>query len=335
MRLGNDNKYVYVLTSSENDIYYEQFFLSLASMRLYNPDAEVIALIDEKTKRGLTEKRCGYEKLVSEIKVIAPPDEFSQKEASRWLKTSIHRYITGEFLFIDCDTIITDKLDYDLPSGIKIGAVLDNHVTLEKHHLQKFFQKEDTSVGFSSSLKTNRRYNGGLIFCGGDSQALDFFEKWHSLWIESRKRGCSQDMPSLNQANYEMSNIITELSGELNCQISHNGLPFLHNAKIIHYYATSLNSADPAFKLSSPPVFASIKETGELSPEIMKLLENPKSAFEPLSRIVSDNAVIEALDSSFLFKLIRFNKRHPWLSKRWNDFSVFIVQSVKRLLGKC
>ena len=327
-------KYVYVLTSSENDIYYEQFFLSAASMRLYNPGAEVIALIDEKTKRGLTGKRAGYEKLVLEIKVITPPNDLSQKEASRWLKTSIHHHVTGEFLFIDCDTIISDKLDYEFPFQIKIGAVLDTHVTLEKHHLQKHFQKEDASAGFSSSLKTNRRYNGGLILCGDDSQALGLFEKWHSLWIESRKRGCSQDMPSLNQAIFEMQNVITELGGEWNCQISHNGLPFLHNAKIIHYYATSLNSADPAFKLSSPPVFASIKETGELSPEIMKLLENPRSAFEPLTRIISDTTVIEALDSSFFFKLIRFNKRHPRFSGAWNNFSVSLTQFVKRLLGK-
>ena len=334
MRLGNNVKYVYVLTSSGNDIYYEQFFLSLVSMRLYNPDAEVIALTDKRTKQGLNGKRSGYEKYVSEIKVINSPDEFSQKEASRWLKTSVHRYFTGEFLYIDCDTIITDKLDNELPPDIKIGAVLDNHVTLENHHLKNFFQKEDTHIGFSSSLKTNRRYNGGLIFCGSDSQAPDFFEKWHSLWTESRKSGCSQDMPALNQANYEMGNIITELDGEMNCQISHNGLPFLHDAKIIHYYATSLNSVDPAFKLSSPRIFDSIKETGEISPEIMKLLENPRSAFEPLSRIVSDNAVIEALDSSFFFKLIRFNKRHPWLSKRWNGFSSSLMQSVKRILGK-
>lgn len=59
-------KYVYVLTSSENDFYYEQFFLSITSMRLYNPNAEIIVLIDEKTKKGLIGKRSGYEPLASE-----------------------------------------------------------------------------------------------------------------------------------------------------------------------------------------------------------------------------------------------------------------------------
>ena len=324
-------KYVYVLTSSEKDIYYEQFLLSLASMRLYNPDAEVIALIDEKTKQGLTGKRSRYEKLVSEINVIGPPKELSQKEASRWIKTSIHHHVTGEFLFIDCDTIITEKLEYDFPKEIKIGAVLDTHVTLEMHHLQKYFQREDKSVGFSSSLNTNIRYNGGLILCKDDPQALDFFEKWHSLWIESRKKGCSQDMPALNQANYEMGNVITELGGEWNCQISHNGLPFLQNAKIIHIFAATLLSTEHPYKLASPAVLASVKETGELSPQITKLLENPKTAFQPISRIISDKAVIDSLESFLFFKLIKFTRRYPGLFKKWKAFTDFITRITKKL----
>ena len=303
-------KYAYVLTSCENDFYYEQFFLSLASFRLYNPDAAVIALIDGKTKKGLTGKRSGYEKLISDINVIDVPGEFSQKEASRWIKTATHRFVPGEFLYIDCDTVITEKLENNFPQEIKIGAVLDTHVTLDMHHLRGNFQKQDTNAGFSSSLKTNKRYNGGLIFCGDNPGARDFFEKWHSLWLEGRTRGCSQDMPSLNQAEYELGNVITELKGDWNCQISHNGLPYLHNAKIIHYFATSLVSLDPPFKLASGAVFSYIKENGGLSPEINRLLENPKAAFEPLSRIISDKKSIDAFDNSLYFKLIRFIRRN-------------------------
>jgi hypothetical protein len=266
-------------------------------------------LIDEKTKQGLNGKRSGYEKIVNEIKVIAVPVEFSQKEASRWIKTSLHRYISGNFLYIDCDTVIAEKLKYNFPFETKIGAVADTHVPLEKHALRKYFQKEDRSAGFSSSYKTNIRYNGGLIFCKDDSSALDFYEKWHALWIEGRKRGCTQDMPSLNQANHEKDNFITELDGTWNCQISHNCLPYLFNAKIIHYYATSLVSMDPAYKLASPEILSSIKKTGDLSPQILKHLENPKAAFEPISRIISDKAIINALDNSVFFKLIRFIKR--------------------------
>ena len=327
-------KYVYVLTSSENDIYYEQFLLSLASMRLYNPDAEVITLIDEKTKQGLTGKRSGYEKLVSRIIILKAPGELSQKETSRWIKTSVRNHLSGDFIFIDCDTIITDSIVCNIPDEIKIGAVLDTHVSLSLHHQKNEFLRQITASRFNDNIQPVDYFNSGVVFCRDAPETAEFYDCWNKLWVKSSMHGVSADQPSFNYTNYEFSGIIHKLSGEWNCQTSHNGLPFLHNAKIIHYYATSLNSVDPAFKLSSPPVFASIKETGELSSEIMKLLENPKSAFEPLSRIVSDSTVIEALDSSFLFKLIRFNKRHPWLSKRWNSFSGFLIRFVKRLSGK-
>ena len=304
-------KFVYVLSTSPSDCYYEQFFLSVTSLRLFNPDAHIVALIDSNTKKSLILYRSAYEKIVSEIQVITPPLELSQKEASRWIKTSIPHFVQGDFLYIDCDTVIAEKIDFSYFKSIQIGAVLDNHVLLDIHHLKKYFQKEDISAGFTSSLKCNYRFNGGIIFCDGNSQALEFYEKWHSLWLEGLKRNCSQDMPALNQANYELSNIIFELPGEWNCQISHNGLPYLSEAKIIHYYATSLASLEPVFILATPEIFKSIKENESLSQEILTFLNKPKSAFKPVSRIISDKPTIDALDHSFLFKLIRFNKRNP------------------------
>jgi len=313
-------KYVYVLTSSVNDTYYEQFLLSVTSLRLYNPDAYITALIDSKTKQNLINNRAAYERIVSEVQVISPPAELSQKEASRWIKTSIHHYVTGDFLFIDCDTIVAGNIAPDFSPDIQVGAVLDTHVTLEQHHLRNNFQKEDVKAGFSSSLKTDVRYNGGLVFCKDDTPARRFFEKWHSLWIEGSKRGCSQDMPSFNQANYEMGNFITVLEGEWNCQISHNGLPYFSNAKIIHYYATSLVSFQSAYILASPEIFAAIKETGKPSTEIMKLLENPKSAFMTRSRIITDNDSLDIIDSAYFSKLLWLRRSHKKLFFSLNNF---------------
>jgi len=323
-------KYVYVLTSSVKDYYYEQFFLSLASMRIYNPDAEVVVLIDEKTKQNLTGKRSGYEKLASETKIINVPDNYSQKEASRWIKTSIPRYVSGEFLFIDCDTVISKKLENNFQAKIKVGAVLDTHVTLDTHHLKEYYQKEDISAGFDSSLKTNIRYNGGLIFCRSDSSAIAFFEKWHSLWKEGLKKGCSQDMPSLNQANYEKAGIITELSGEWNCQISHNGLNYLHNAKIVHYFATSLLNLASPYKLASAKVLSSIRETGEITTEIDELLRNPLAAFEPNTRIVSGKYILDVFDSPMFKLLVWLRDCHISVYKLINGVLRFFINIIKK-----
>ena len=314
-------KFVYVLTSSERDLYYEEFLLSIASFRYSNPDAEAILLVDEKTKKGLINKRSEYEKYVSDTKVLTVPDEYSQKEASRWIKTSIHHYVPEEFLFLDCDTIISDNLVETFPQNIHIGAILDTHVNLDKHHIKSNFQLEDEKVGFVSSFKTNTRFNGGTIYYSNSHEAENFYEKWHSLWIESRNKGCSQDMPALNQANYLEGNIITELNGIWNCQICHNGLPFLHKAKIIHYFATSLITQTSPYILSSGKILEAIKSTGLISEDIQKMLIEPKSAFDVQSRIITGIETLDVVNSNIFSKLLWIRKNKPSLFNFLNKFS--------------
>jgi hypothetical protein len=315
-------QYVYVLTSSENDLYYEQFFISVVSLRLYNPDARIIALIDSKTKEGLAGKRSGYEQYVSETVIITAPKELSQREVSRWIKTSMKKYVVGDFLYIDCDTVITGNLDCDLPQEMKVGAILDTHVPLSKHHLTRHFEEEDRKLKFTSSFEAGLRYNGGVIFCRDSPEGDEFFLRWHFLWNFSNKNGNHHDMPSLNQASHEMGGIITLMEDVWNCQITHNGLPYLYNAKIIHYYATAFGFVDCPFLPASGKVLSSVKETGIISPEIMEMLKNPKSAFEPDSRIISGEAELDAVNSKLFSLLLRIRKKNPKFFKALNSFFI-------------
>jgi len=317
-------KYVYVLTSSEDDLYYEQFFLSVTSLRLYNPNAVIVVLVDSKTKGGLTGKRSGYIQTVSETISITAPPELLQKEVSRWIKTSMKKYVTGDFLYIDCDTIVAGNLDIDFPTEIKIGAIMDTHVPLSKHHLAAHFEQEDGRLKFNSSFETGIRYNGGVIFCRDTPEADEFFSRWHSLWLFSNKNGNSQDMPALNQANYEMGGLITELDGKWNCHITYNGLPFLFDAKIIHYIATAFDFIDCPFLPASRDVLFSVKETGHILPGTMELLKNPKSAFESNSRIISDKAGFDVINSRMFLLLIALRKKKPRLFKSLNSFIIWL-----------
>ncbi|MDR0321277.1 MAG: hypothetical protein LBI28_07220 [Treponema sp.] len=320
-------KYVYVLTSSQNDLYYEQFFLSVTSLRLHNPNACIVALIDSKTKDGLTGKRVGYEQVVSDTVIINAPNELSQREVSRWIKTSMKKYVTGDFLYIDCDTVIAGNIDCNFPPELKIGAILDTHVPLAKHHLAVYFEEEDKKLGFTSSFETGKRYNGGIIFCRDTPQGDDFFSKWHSLWLYSNKKGNHHDMPSLNQANYEMGGIITGIGDEWNCQITHNGLPYLYEARIIHYYATAFTFICCPFIPASDTVLSSVKESGIISHEIMELLKNPKTAFEHNSRIISGEAELDVVNSKLFSLLLRIRKKKP---KHFKALNSFIIRKLSR-----
>ena len=312
-------KYVYVLTSSESDFYYEQFYISVTSLRLHNQRANIVVIVDSKTKEGLTGKRSGFKQHVSEIVTITVPQELSQKEASRWIKTSINKHISGDFIFIDCDTVITGKLDPGFSPKVNVGAVLDNHVSLSNHHLALYFEERRKKSGFNFS-ETGQYFNSGVIFYRDTAQSNDFFSLWHSLWLTASKKGIHQDQPALNQANHEMGGVLTELSGEWNCQITHNGLPFLSNAKIIHCYATSMKLYNCPFLPASLPVLSSVKETGAISEELMEMLKDPKAAFEPYSRIISGETELDAINSKLFSLLLFIRKRMPGLFKKTNSF---------------
>ena len=59
-------KIVYVLVSSETDLYLEQAWLSLYSLRLHNPNAHVVILMDDYTEHSLRENRENFRKLPTE-----------------------------------------------------------------------------------------------------------------------------------------------------------------------------------------------------------------------------------------------------------------------------
>jgi hypothetical protein len=299
-------------------------------LRIHNPDVYVILLLDKKTKDSLVGTRSSYEKLISEIKVIDAPQNLSKKAVSRWLKTTMRRHVQGDFLYIDCDTIISDRLDISFSPDIKIGAVLDAHVPFSKHQLYNTEKKEiDTLLGFSTT-KYDKYFNGGAVFCRDIDIVHNFFSRWNFLWSETTKKNLYVDQPSFNQSNIDFNNIITEISGTWNCQIVQNGLPYLYNAKVIHYFATSHDVFLHPYLLASSSILSKIKETGSLSPNIVSLLNKAKGTFTTNSRIIADQRIFDILDSSYFSKLFWLREKFPKVFSKLNFFLALIKRSDKK-----
>jgi len=326
-------KYLYVLTSTSKDNYYEQFLLSIVSLRLLMPDAHVTLLCDSKTKNTLVDKRCEYEKYISDVVSVKAPDTLSQVEVSRWLKTSMRRLIEGAFLFIDCDTIITEDLSSITQMNINFGGCLDCHALLDRHHNKKMFKDNEKKLGFTSYL-SNKQINSGIIFCADTPDTHKIFDRWHELWLFSKDKKILRDQPSLNMAIYENQSFFTELDGTWNCQIISNYLPFLVNAKIIHYFATKLYMYTSPYIFASEDIFKKIKEHGTVPDFVYKLLENPKSAFVSESRTFVGENMFAVLDSD-LFKTLFFLKKiFPSIFNSLNMLFSFIKKFTKLLLIK-
>ena len=114
----------YILISTPNDTFYEQTAISVMTLRKVMPDANVYILVDKDTKSTFKDKRTILEKYSVNIITVDVPEKFNNRDRSRFIKTSMNKYLPDNFIFIDSDTVICDKFD-KIDSNIDIGMVLN------------------------------------------------------------------------------------------------------------------------------------------------------------------------------------------------------------------
>ena len=210
--------------------------MSLYTLRKHNPSIPAFVVIDTITRTVLPGKTIDAISQFAEVLVFETPDAYNtEKLRSRFLKTSIRRLVSGDFLFVDCDTIVCRTFsDHDF-RGLTIGMVADLNASLpllEENTLTKCY-----NAGFRE-LKGVPYYNSGVFFVKDTPESYSFFDTWHELWRESTQRGCSYDQPALCEANRQLGFLIQELSGKWNCQIKFSGsMRYLQDAVVLHYFA--------------------------------------------------------------------------------------------------
>lgn len=324
---------VYILISSEKDFYLEQLWLSLYSLRLYNPEARVVLLTDENTEKTLIGNRSKIRELLTEIKIVDVPTKFTPKERSRFIKTTFREYLEGNLLFIDTDTIIADDLK-DIDSvNADVACVLDYHTTLDNLVDGSAIRKRMYDL-FGVDVTDEKLYfNSGVMYVKDTPKVYRLFEQWHKSWTISafEKKQCF-DQPALMVADKSCSHVISELSGIWNCQVL-TSIQYLHHAKIIHFFNNTWEGKNEWSPFFDSEIYRQLKNDGHISDTMKEYVNDPKSAFFSPSYYVCKEKVRftqtlvaatlyrEYLKNGFLYKilfflckirfsLIKFIKRH-------------------------
>ena len=313
-------KYVYVLTSTPKDLYYEQALMSAYSLRKHNPNAQIIILVDNKTKASFTEenKRTALARYASQIISVDFSDDVPNVDRSRLIKTAIPDYVSGSFLYIDCDTIICDDLSDIEKVDAVTGGVLDGHCNLEEHIHKKYFLFRDKKLGFSGTKALGANINGGLVLAKADTEeqkaeTVALFKAWNEVWKYSAyQKHDKHDQSALNEANYRTGMKMQELSGEWNCQPSHGGLAFLKGAKIIHYYSSEFSGKNyiPYYKLADKALQMRIKEAGEIHDDVKAMIAEPKFQFNAV-HLINDARIVSIMQSPLTFTLADLKAHCP------------------------
>ena len=230
-------KVVYVVVSTTGDTYYEQTLISAISLKKHNPAAQVYFLVDQDTARTLTGKRTLHEKLGVTVITVDVPTDMPNMQRSRFIKTSMNRWVEGSFFYIDGDTMICDTLD-GMDETIDVGMVADGHVEAEKHVRLAVIKKHLRKANFPFEFFDGNYYNGGFMWYSGSMRAERLLGLWHELWLKGYKKMPS-DQSYLNEANRILRGAITEVSGIWNCQVNlPHFIKYVFDAKVLHYFST-------------------------------------------------------------------------------------------------
>ena len=224
-------KIAYVLVSDSGDYFLEQLILSILSVRLHN-NATIWVIVDKTTYDGLIDNRHILFDLANNIIAVDVPNTYSKQQTSRFIKTSLRRIITDDYLFIDCDTIICEDLSEidNIPYQIAAVADLNESLILSNSQIISNCRR----AGFHD-LKGKPYFNSGIMLVKDSKDCQKFYDEWHKNWLYSVQNGINLDQPALCIANAISGCIIHELDGNWNCQVNFNGEKFVKTAHILHY----------------------------------------------------------------------------------------------------
>ena len=271
-----NTKIVYALIASDKDLFLEECWVSLYSLRIFHPEAHVVLLVDENTQRYIAqfEEFC---KMATEIKTVPMPENYTAKQKSRELKTQTRLYVDGPMLFLDNDTVICKRLDAIDELNCDMAAVPETHLPLAD---MPFTPLGSVKAAFGVDVSDSQYYfNSGVIYAADNDTTRAFFKKWNENWKYSCfEKGNPQDEPSFLMANREFGNIIEEMPGIYNAQVQMS-LKYFADAAIIHWWHMSFIEDQSYSPFFSQEIYRMIKREKGISPQVDELILNCKQSF--------------------------------------------------------
>lgn len=269
-------KLVYVLTCADSGTYIEQALMSVYSARYWNPDAYIVLIVDDKTDLLISDSRSEILHYISEKKVVVfENSSLSMLYRSRWLKTSVRQLVDGDFLFIDCDTIVCKSLSDIDNWSCSIGAVYESHLLVEDFHPDLLHSASVYAQYFDIDISKEKYYfSSGVLFVKDNLMTHKFYRDWHKNWLYGESKGLGIDQPALLKTDIDNGYIINRISDTYNCIVFTQNT-IIHDAYILHISSYR----NPSF-LFSKKILKQIRVDG-LSEWIKKIIISPLLSILP------------------------------------------------------
>ena len=302
-------KLLYILVSSQADVYLEQAYVSALSARRRNPEACLTLLTDEDTQMSLGTRSAldeAFRALFDEVVVAQLNPALPPMKRSRLLKTGMREYVQGDFLFIDADTVVARPLaDIDALEA-PLAACRDLHSPFASHPHRNATVNMCKKLGFDAT-QMEEYYNSGVLLVRDTPENHRLFKAWQQNYLAGYEKGIKPDQPSLAQTLAQEGVRMARLMDEWNCEVQ-NGVRYLRDAYIVHYMVTNVGSGpqDALFLLNSKKALLALREAAAVTPEVEAVIENPFLGYAPVTQVFAG-------DDLYLFR----TRRYRWLRRHF------------------
>ena len=282
-------KLVYVIVCKPSNLYFEQCFASAWSAKYHNPDICIVAVMDQDSRNCISPLAYeNFESLIDEEIIHEFDSSVSSIERSRWLKTNLRAIVSGDFMYLDSDTLITGSLSSLDSMECSIGFVSDWNSSLSQNTSTFYYEKELKKM-FDQKMRMEGCYfNGGVFYAKDNKMAHQFLNTWHENWKFCQSKGYYRDQLSLLKTTQDLHHLVDEIDGTYNCQLAAS-LEHLPKAKILHFYHLDFSySFSPFFEKK---VYEQIKEESCISQNVQDMIINVKNIIYGPAKMLGDENI--------------------------------------------
>lgn len=226
----------YVLTSNGKDVYADMNLISLRSLRYSNPNAQIILVCDSDTVQSLETYNHAILQEADQIISVKTPDQPASFR-NRFLKTSLRKHLSGDFLYLDADTVIRGDLSPIFNIKTSFAAAPNHSGSGDPAEMPSDEIENFKLLGWE--LPKYYYVNGGVLFFADAPDTYRFCQIWHKKWLASaEKRGSFRDQPSLNSAIADSKVSFTCLPNRFNAQVDVRPI-CVQDAVLWHLYSSN------------------------------------------------------------------------------------------------
>ncbi len=265
----NQPNFCYVLTTTARDLFADMTYVSAVFLRYAHPEAKIICLCDAPSHRAIEEARHPLLEVVDRAEAVEAPHG-TPMYRNRSVKTRMRQILDGDFVYIDADALVVDRIDEMLACPAPMAAIPNFNGTGDSSEItdgeRAVFEK------MNWPLPRRPYINGGVLLLRDCEPTRRFTSLWHEKWLACCPRADENDQTSLNSALADSGIDYEVLGNRFNAQVNWRPSICRESVAVWHFYS-SQNDWDVKVPMTIlDEAIARFRAEGRLTPQVIREL---------------------------------------------------------------